>query len=68
MYKIGNKILDKKSGKTETVLDITSNSILLTQTKLTDKGINCDNWFSILDKDFNKRFELTHPTNTKQVL
>lgn len=39
------KIKDLKTGKDEIVKDKTSNSYLISQTKLTDKGINCDNWY-----------------------
>lgn len=49
------KVKDKITGKIETVLEKTSNSYLVTQTKLTDKGVNCDNWFE--EGAFKKRFE-----------
>lgn len=50
------KVKDKKTGKEEVVLKTTTNSYLVTQTKLTDEGINCDNWFT--EKDFKERFEI----------
>lgn len=49
------KYLDTKTKKIETLLDKTSSSFLMTQTKLSNKGINCDHWFSF--KDFNERFK-----------
>lgn len=42
-------MLDKITNKT-------SNSFLVTQSKNSDKGINCDQWFD--DKTFNKRFSI----------
>lgn len=51
------EVIDTVTGKKEVVLETTSNSFLVTQTKLTDKGINCTQWFS--DKDFTKRFKAT---------
>jgi hypothetical protein len=48
------KVKDNKTGKDEVVLETTSNSYLVTQTKLTDKGINCSNWFT--EAEFKKRF------------
>ena len=50
------KVIDKKTGKEEEVVDATVNSYNVTQTKLSDKGINCTQWFS--EKDFEKRFEI----------
>lgn len=50
------EVLDKRTGKTEQVLDKTSNSFLITQTKLTDAGINCTQWFT--DKEFERQFEV----------
>lgn len=50
------KVKDKQTGKIETVINKTTNSFLVTQTKLTENGINCDNWFT--EADFNKRFEI----------
>jgi len=49
------KVTDTKTKKTETVLETTSSSYLVTQTKLTKKGINCTQWF--FEEDFNKRFK-----------
>jgi hypothetical protein len=49
------KVKDNITGKIETVIQTTTNSYLVTQTKLTDKGINCDNWFD--ENTFKKRFE-----------
>jgi len=48
------KYLDTKTGKFEELIDVTSNSYCITQSKLTDKGIDCTNWFS--EKDFHSRF------------
>jgi hypothetical protein len=39
------QVKDLKTGKVETILKSTTNSHLVTRTKLTDKGISCDNWF-----------------------
>lgn len=53
------KVLDKETGLTETVIDTVSTSIsisyLVTQTKRTEDGINCTQWFP--DYKFDKRFE-----------
>lgn len=52
-----NKIAkDLHTGKEETVIDATENSIHMTQTKLKDEGINCSQWFT--DKDFEKQFRV----------
>lgn len=50
------KVLDKHTGKEEVVIKQTYNSYLVTQTKLTERGINCTNWFEY--KAFNKRFTI----------
>ena len=47
-------ILDKETGKIEKILNRTSNSYLITQTKLTSDGINCDHWFT--ERAFLERF------------
>ncbi len=47
-------VIDKQTGKTETVVNQTSNSLEVTQSKLTKEGINCTNWFT--KENFNKRF------------
>jgi hypothetical protein len=54
-------VRDKETGKTEEVLDRTgsttgSTSFLVTQTKLSEDGINCSQWFP--DYKFDKRFEI----------
>lgn len=53
---IGDSVIDKKTKKVEKVLDRTKNSFLVTRTKISDRGINCDQWFT--DGDFKKRFSL----------
>lgn len=55
-FEIGETVVDTESGFEETVLGKTSTSILITQKKRTDKGINCDNWFDATTKEFEKRF------------
>lgn len=50
------KVKDKVTGKIEVVIEKTSNSYNVTQTRLSEKGINCTNWFA--EKDFVKRFEI----------
>lgn len=50
------KVKDKQTGKIEIVINKTTNSYLVTQTKLTNNGISCDNWFT--ETDFNKRFQI----------
>ncbi len=47
--------VDLETGLTERLLDMTTNSYLLTQTKQTEKGINCANWFT--KKNFLSRFQ-----------
>lgn len=54
--KIGDLLLDSESSLTEMVLDKTTNSINITQTKRTDKGINCTQWF-FNDGKFQERFK-----------
>lgn len=49
------KVKDKITGKIEMVIEKTTNSFLVTQTKLTETGINCYNWFD--EMSFKKRFE-----------
>lgn len=50
------QVLDKLTNKIEMILEETSNSYLITQTKRTEKGINCSNWFD--SKTFNERFKI----------
>jgi hypothetical protein len=49
-------VKDKITGKVEVVLDTTTNSYLVTLSKLTGAGINCSQWFT--EKEFNNRFEI----------
>lgn len=48
------KVIDTFTGKTETVVNSTSNSFEVTQSKLTEAGIDCSNWFTA--ENFKKRF------------
>ena len=48
------KVLDRNTGNTETVVETTSNSYLITRTKLTEFGINCKGWFT--KKEFEFKF------------
>jgi hypothetical protein len=50
------KLKDKKTNKTELLIDKTFNSFCVTQSKLGEDGINCTQWFT--DFDFFKRFEI----------
>lgn len=52
------KVKDKFTGKIETVSEISFNksSYLVSQVKITNKGIDCENWFS--DDKFKKRFDV----------
>ena len=50
------EVIDTKTGKTECIVNKTSNSIEVTQTKLTSAGINCTQW--VEEKKFNERFKL----------
>ena len=50
------KVIDKRTGKVEKVIDKTDSSFLVTQTKLSKFGINCSQWFH-RDR-FNKEFDL----------
>lgn len=50
------KVKDKQTDKIEILISKTTNSYLITQTKLTEKGINCNNWFT--EEVFKKRFEI----------
>lgn len=57
------KVKDKITGKIETVFEQTSNSYLVTQTKLTERGVNCTNWFE--EGTFKKRFEIIEDSKKK---
>jgi len=50
------KVKDIKTNKTETIIERTSNSFRVTQTKLNKEGINCTNWFT--QQEFEKRFKI----------
>ena len=54
--KIGMIVVELNDGKTEQILEITSNSVLITRTKRSKKGINCNHWFKI--EDFDKEFKI----------
>lgn len=59
-------VIDLKTGKIERIVDRTSNSYLVTRTKLTPNGINCTNWFT--EDDFKKKFkyyDTTRDTRTQ---
>lgn len=47
-------VIDKHTGKVDRILKKTTNSYLVTRTKLTENGISCSNWFTI--RDFNDNF------------
>jgi hypothetical protein len=50
------KVKDKRTNKEEKVIDKTINSFCVTQSKLTENGINCTQWFT--EQDFYKRFDI----------
>lgn len=52
---IGDEVVDKKTKFVEKVLDKTTNSFLVTRTKVSEHGINCDQWFT--EKDFKDKFK-----------
>jgi hypothetical protein len=52
--KIGDSVLDR--GVVEKVTDKTTNTVEVTRTARSDKGINCKQWFSF--NDFQKLFKL----------
>lgn len=52
--KIGTILVDKQGFK-DTVLELTSNSVLISRKKRTKESINCQCWFSF-DKNFQKEF------------
>ena len=54
--KIGMLVIELKDNKEEKIIDLTSNSVLVSRTARTESGINCKNWFTI-DK-FNKYFKI----------
>lgn len=54
LLNIGDKVIDT-TGKIEIILSKTINSIEVSQSRLSDKGINCSNWFT--KEGFNKRFK-----------
>jgi hypothetical protein len=47
--------IDKKTGKLEAMLEQTKNSYLMSQSKLTERGIDTKNWFD--QKRFDERFQ-----------
>lgn len=53
---IGKKVRDIETGKIEIIKDATDSSVLITRTKLSEAGINCDNWFE--KQKFYKSFEI----------
>ncbi len=53
---IGKKVKDLETGKIEIVKDATESSVLISRTKLSKEGINCDNWFE--KSKFYKTFEI----------
>jgi len=44
------------TGNIEYVVESTSNSYLVTRTKLKEGGINCKGWFT--QKEFDKKFKI----------
>jgi hypothetical protein len=46
--------IDKKTGKLEVMLECSKNSYLMSQSKLTERGIDTKNWFD--EKRFDERF------------
>lgn len=52
---IGDEVIDKQTKKVEKVLNKTTNSFLVTRTKVSEQGINCDQWFT--EKDFKDKFK-----------
>ena len=42
-------LIDKHTKLVEKIKKKTNNSFLVTRTKFTKKGINCDNWFTVKD-------------------
>lgn len=56
-YEIGQEIKDLKTGKIEMVIDTTESSICISQQRISEKGIDCTNWFNINDKTFKERFQ-----------
>lgn len=47
-------VISKRTGKTELLIETTVSSFNVTQTKTTNKGIDCTQWFT--EEDFNKWF------------
>lgn len=54
--KIGIKLIDKQ-GVEDFILDLTSNSVLVSRKKRKEEGINCEQWFAF-DKNFEKEFKI----------
>ena len=52
------KVKDTITGFIETVIEKTSSSWNITQTKRTIKGINCTNWFDMTLKENKNRFQV----------
>ena len=49
-------VTDKETGFEEKIKEMTHNSYLVAQSKRSEHGINCDQWFT--DKEFEKRFTI----------
>jgi hypothetical protein len=49
------QVLDKRFNKKETIIETTVSSFNVTQTKKSEKGINCTQWFT--EENFNKIFK-----------
>jgi hypothetical protein len=54
--KIGMKVTELSDGVKETILELTSSSVLITRTKRSKDGIYCNGWFRI--EDFDKEFKI----------
>jgi hypothetical protein len=59
------KLKDKKTNKSEVLIDKTLNSFCVTQSKLGKDGIDCTQWFA--DFDFYKRFEIVKYSKIKWI-
>ncbi len=52
---VGSKCIEIEDGITETVLEKTFTSLLVSRTKRKAEGINCTNWFTV--DDFEEQFK-----------
>lgn len=54
--KVGMEVIEMIDGVKEKIVELTSNSFLITRTKRSENGINCEQWFTV--GDFDRYFRM----------